>query len=376
MKARVAGRVVTPDGVHSDGYVDVADGRITWVGHDAASLDRDRPEVHRGHTIVPGFVDLHCHGGAGNTFTTGDARQARRAAAFHLAHGTTTLLASTVSAPHADLLAALRAYGPLVADGTLAGVHLEGPYLAPARCGAQNPAHLRDPEPAELASLLDSGAGTVRMVTLAPELPGGLAAIRSLVARGVVAAVGHTDASYEQTRAAVNAGARVATHLFNGMRPLHHRDPGPVAALLGAPEVTCELVADGVHLHPGTLRMAHTALGAGRAALVTDAIAAAGAEDGSYELGGLTVEVAGGTATLPDGTIAGSTLTMDAAVRAALAAGTGLADAVRMAATTPAAVLGLSSAVGAIVPGLRADLVVLDADLRVSRVMRAGRWVE
>lgn len=377
MTLRVSGRVVTPEAVLTHGYVEVTGERISWVGHEPGDeVNGGRAvEFHEGHTIVPGLVDLHCHGGGGHTFTTGDADSARAAAAFHLGHGTTSMLGSLVSSPYAAMLAATRAFAPLVADGTLAGIHFEGPYLSRERCGAQNPAYLRDPDPAELRRLLDSGGGAVRMVTLAPERAGALAAVALLAGRGVVAAVGHTDASYEQTLAAVDAGATVATHLFNGMRPLHHRDPGPIAALLTAPGVTCELVADGTHLHDGTLRLAHSVLGAGRAALVTDAMAAAGQPDGRYDLGGLPVEVSGGVARLPGGSIAGSTLTMDAALRRAVGAGIDLVEAVRMAATTPAAALGLSGTVGALVAGLRADLVVLDADLRVVRVMRAGRWV-
>jgi N-acetylglucosamine-6-phosphate deacetylase len=219
------------------------------------------------------------------------------------------------------------------------------------------------------------------MVTLAPELPGALAAIELLVSRRVVAAVGHTDATYEQTGAAIIAGATVATHLFNGMRGPHHREPGPVFALLGSPNVVCELIADGIHLHQGTLAFAAGVAGPDRAALVTDAMEAAGMPDGTYELGGQPVVVAEGTARLAtsDGTpgaIAGSVLTMDAALRQVVAAGISMVDACRMAATTPARAIGLGERVGALMPGLRADLVVLDDNLNVVRVMRGGTWVD
>ena len=185
------------------------------------------------------------------------------------------------------------------------------------------------------------------MVTIAPERDGALEAIELLAAHGVVAAVGHTDATYEQTRAAVAAGATVGTHLFNGMRPVHHREPGPIVALLDAPNVVCELVADGVHLHDGMLAFATSTAGPDRAALITDAMAAAGMPDGEYDLGGQAVTVADGVARLArDGAIAGSTLTMDAALRHAVAAGIPIADAVRMAATTPARAIGLGDQVG------------------------------
>ncbi|MFI6328360.1 N-acetylglucosamine-6-phosphate deacetylase [Micromonospora chersina] len=369
MTLRVTGKVVTPTGVIRQGCVEIAGDRIRAVA--------EYPTVRDGHWIVPGFVDMHTHGGGGHTFTTGDAESARQAADFHLGHGTTTLLASLVSSPFALMREATAAYRPLVESGVLAGVHFEGPYLSAARCGAQNPEFLRDPSAEELAELIELGGGAVRMVTLAPEREGALEAVKLLVGNGVVAAVGHTDATWEQTRAAVAAGASVGTHLFNGMRPVHHREPGPVVALLEAPNVVCELVADGVHLHDGMLGFATSVAGPDRAALITDAMAAAGMPDGEYELGGQAVTVADGVARLSrDGAIAGSTLTMDAALRHAVGAGIPLPDACRMVATTPARAIGLGDRVGALQAGLRADLVVLDDDLNVTRVMRAGAWVE
>ncbi len=182
----VAGQVVTPDGV-VEGRVELAGDRIAEVRHD--------PRLHSRHWIVPGFVDLHVHGGGGYSFTTGDPDAARGAAAFHLRHGTTTLLASLVSAPYELMLDATHAFAPLVEEGVLGGIHFEGPYLSHARCGAQNPAHLREPSIRELEGLLDAGDGLVRMMTIAPELPGALAAIEVLAAHGVLAAIGHTDAS-------------------------------------------------------------------------------------------------------------------------------------------------------------------------------------
>jgi N-acetylglucosamine-6-phosphate deacetylase len=371
---RITGTVVTPAGVLADGYVEVAGDRIVAVGQGPAE------DVHTGHWVVPGFVDIHVHGGGGHSFTEGDADAARGAAAFHLRHGTTTLLASLVSSGFELMRAATAAFAPLVAEGVLAGIHFEGPYLSVRRCGAQNPAFLRDPSVNELSTLIQLGGGALRMVTIAPERDGALDAIKLLVAHNVVAAVGHTDATYEQTLAAVAAGASVGTHLFNGMRPPHHREPGPVFALLTAPGVVCELIADGVHLHDGTLSFASTVTGPDRAALITDAIDATGISDGEYELGGQTVTVSDGVARLltedgSPGSIAGSTLTMDAALRRAVGARVSMVDACRMAATTPARAIGLGAVLGALAPGLRADLVVLDADLHVVRVMRGGAWL-
>ncbi|EEP72011.1 N-acetylglucosamine-6-phosphate deacetylase [Micromonospora sp. ATCC 39149] len=369
MTLRVNGKVVTPTGVIRQGCVELDGDRITAVA--------EYPSIRDGHWIVPGFVDMHTHGGGGHTYTTGDAESARQAAAFHLGHGTTTMLASLVSSPFELMRAATTAFRPLVEEGTLAGVHFEGPYLSSARCGAQNPQFLRDPAVDELAELIELGGGAVRMVTLAPERDGALEAIKLLTAHRVVAAVGHTDATYDQTRAAVAAGASVGTHLFNGMRPMHHREPGPVVALLDTPNVVCELVADGVHLHDKMLTFVTATAGPERVALVTDAMSAAGMPDGEYELGGQTVTVADGVARLAaDGAIAGSTLTMDAALRHAVHAGVPMADACRMVATTPARAIGLGDQVGALQVGLRADLVVLDDDLNVIRVMRGGSWIK
>jgi N-acetylglucosamine-6-phosphate deacetylase len=383
MTTLTGARLVTPDGILDHGRLDIDGDRIAHVGQDRGAA-ADAVDL-AGATVVPGFVDIHCHGGGGAGFTTGDAAQARTAAAYHRRHGTTTLLASLVTSPPELMLAATEAFAPLVADGTLAGLHYEGPYLSRARCGAQNPDFLRDPDLAELESLLAVDGGTVRMVTIAPERPGALDAIRFLVDRGVVVAVGHTDAGYEQVLAALDAGATIGTHVFNGMRPAHHRDPGAVFALLGPAGAACELIADGHHLHDGTLLFAASVTGPGRAVLVTDAMAAAGMPDGAYELGGQAVRVIDGVARLDDGgpadrpadqlpSIAGSTLTMDAAFRRAVAAGLSEVDAARAAATTPAAVLGLTDR-GALVAGHRADLVVLDGTRTVQRVMRAGEWL-
>ncbi|HZM81845.1 MAG TPA: N-acetylglucosamine-6-phosphate deacetylase [Candidatus Limnocylindrales bacterium] len=359
----VTGRIVTPNGVR--------EGRVTVEGYRIKSVRRGG--AIEDQWVFPGFVDIHNHGGGGRTFTTGDVSQARGAAAFHLAHGTTTLLASLVSSPFEVMREAVLAYRPMVEEGVLAGIHFEGPYLSRARCGAQNPSYLRDPDLTELTELIKLANGSLKMVTIAPERPGALEAIAMLREHGIVVAIGHTDGAFEQVLAGVAAGATVATHLFNGMRPLNHRDPGPIVALLGSQQVVCELVADGVHLHDAVLTYAARSAGAWRTALITDAMAAAGRPDGEYDLGGLKVIVSEGAARLKEGgSIAGSTLTMDAAVRRAVGAGLSMPEVAKMAATTPAGVLGLSKHIS---PDRDADLVVLDDQLRVKRVMRAGQWI-
>ena len=366
----VSGRIVTPEGI--------VNGTLAWQDATITAI-RGAARASK-HWIVPGFVDIHVHGGGGHSFTTGEADSARRAAAFHAAHGTTTLLASLVSSPFGLMRAATEAFAPLVHEGVLAGLHYEGPYLAAACCGAQNPLFLRDPSLDELRRLTAIAGGVVRMMTIAPELAGAVEAIAFLVQTGVTAAIGHTDATYEQALAGIEAGARVATHLFNGMRPPHHRAPGPTLALLGHRDVVCELVADGHHMHDGTLLFAAHAAGPSRAALVTDAVAAAGMPDGDYELGGQALTVTGGMARLAadsgtPGAIAGSTLTMAAAFRRAVALGIPIGDAAAMAAGTPARAIGIGDRVGELRPGLRADAVVLNDNLAVIRVLRGGRWL-
>jgi N-acetylglucosamine-6-phosphate deacetylase len=372
-------RVVMPGGVVENGWVRVGGDRITGVGRGPAPAGRPGERAHDvGHRwVVPGFVDLHVHGGGGANLNTGDPDEAMRALRLHRAHGTTTSLASLVAAPVEEMAKATEGLVGLVEAGELAGIHLEGPFLSPARCGAQDPAYLREPSTVELDRLLQAGGGHVKMVTVAPELPGAIDLIHKLVAADVVAAIGHTDATYRDAYAGVAAGARVATHLFNGMRELHHREPGPVAALVEHPEVVCELIADGVHLATPLLRMVLAACGADRIALVTDAIAGAGASDGTYRLGSRQIVVSEGEARLagPNGALAGSVLTQDAALRRAVAAKVPVAAAIRALSTTPARVLGLSGQTGAIVPGLRADLVVLSGELTVERVMRGGAWL-
>lgn len=366
-------RIVTPEGTHH-GWLTVEDGRITHVGRGTA------PRTGHslgGRHVVPGFVDIHNHGGAGGSFPAGDQDGARDAVALHRRHGTTTLVASLVTGGLDELASAASSLADLCDDGLLAGLHFEGPYIAKARCGAHNPRLLRDPSPAELERLVKAGRGHVRMVTIAPELPGALDTIGAARAHGVIAALGHSDADYEQTRLGIEAGAGVATHLYNAMPALGHRAPGPIAALLEDERITVELINDGVHVHPAMLRLAVRAAGTARTALVTDAMAATGMGDGTYVLGSMRVDVTGGVARLADsGTIAGSTLTMDVAFRRAVQeVGLSLPEAVQAACLTPARVLGLDHTLGSIAAGKAADLVVLTDELEVAGVMRRGAWL-
>jgi len=368
-----ASRVVTPARVFAPGWLHVDGTRIADVGpgEPPRPADLDLPWG----TVVPGFVDVHAHGGGGASFDTGTEEAAATVVETHRAHGTTSMVASLVSDHHDALVRRVRELAVLADKGLLAGVHLEGPWLSPRHAGAHDPALLSEPRPADVDELVAAADGQLRMVTLAPELPGGLDAIRRLTAAGVVTAIGHTDATYEVARAALDAGATVGTHLFNAMRSLHHREPGPVAALLEHPDAYIELIADGVHVHPAALRLAAAAK-PHFTTLVSDAMAAAAAVDGDYRLGRLTVEVRDGVARLANGgAIAGSTLTLAAALKYAVqVAGLPIEDAVRAASATPATMLGLDR-VGALRPGFHADAVVLDEHLDVRRVLHRGAWI-
>jgi len=361
--------VVDADGERPDAWLRIDGDVIVETGYGTP------PGVAvRSDTLVPGFVDLHCHGGGGASFTSADPEQIARAAATHLAHGTTTMHASLVSAPYADLADQVRALIPFVDDGTLRGIHLEGPWIAPSYCGAHDPSTLRDPDPEDVSRILDAGQGRIRMVTLAPELPGALESIRRIVASGAIAAIGHTSADGDAARAAVDAGATVATHLFNAMPPLLHRDAGPVGVLLADSRVTCEVIGDGVHLEPEVVSLTLSAA-EGRAALITDAMAAAGAGDGDYRIGNLDVVVRDGVARLREGGgLAGSAVLMDSALRRAVRhADRSLAQATAAASLAPARAMGLADR-GRLAVGQRADVVALDDDLRVMRVLRDGAW--
>jgi N-acetylglucosamine-6-phosphate deacetylase len=372
-----ASTVVTGTGLLRPGWIDVVDGRVAALGAGVPPrpADLDLGTV----TVVPGFIDMHVHGGGGGAFPEATAAAGRAAVDLHRRHGTTSMVASLVTAYPDALLRQVGMLAEQVQDGDLVGLHLEGPWLSQHRCGAHEVGALRDPDAGELDRVLAVGRGAIRMVTLAPERAGGTAAIRRLVGAGVVAAVGHTDATYDQVRDAIGAGATVGTHLFNAMRPVHHREPGPVLALLEDPRVTVELINDGVHLHPALYRDVTHTVGADRAALVTDAMAAAGMSDGDYVLGPLPVTVTDGVARVAGtDTIAGSTATMDRVFRHAVThcgrpRDEALQLAVRQTSTTPARALGLDGAGLAV--GGPADLVVLDGSLAVIRVLRHGAWV-
>lgn len=388
------GRIVSDGTEIADGLIAVEDDRIEYAGpaadFDAAAFGGTEVPTPEGALLLPGLVDLHCHGGDGVDFPSTDEAGARRAIGFLHGRGTTMLLASLVTASREELLRGTELFARLDTEGLIAGVHAEGPFLSHARCGAQNPDFLLEPDVDFAMELIETADGALATMTYAPELPGASDLVDLLTAHGVTPSLGHTDcddataeASLEQARDGLTAagfdgaeGLPTVTHLFNGMPPMHHRSPGPVAACLrtaAAGGAVVELVADGVHLAPAMVRTVFELVGSANIALVTDSMAAAGLSDGHYMLGPSPVTVAGGVATLDaTGSIAGGTATLLEVVARTAAAGIPLADAVFSATAVPAAVLGRSDEFGSLRRGLRADIVATDPDLGLEAVVRAG----
>ncbi len=367
-----ASRVVDAAGSTADGWVLLAGDVVHAVGSGPEAPAADQVVDLGDAVLAPGFTDLHGHGGATESYEDDSFAESL---AVHRAHGTTRSVLSLVANPVpalADSLARIRSV--MATDPLVLGVHLEGPFLSPHNKGAHNESFLIDPSPAAVDALLEAGEGVIRQVTIAPELPGALDAVRRFVAAGVTVAVGHTVGTYDQARAAFDAGATLLTHAFNAMPGLHHRAPGPIGAAVADDRVTLELILDAVHVHPVVADTLFRAA-PGRVALITDAMGAAGAADGSYRLGSLDVTVTDGVAHVAGtDTIAGSTLTQDVALRNAVSlAGRTLPEAVAALTSVPAAALGLGDRLGRLAPGYAADLVALSPALEVQRVWGGGR---
>ncbi|MDQ0767538.1 N-acetylglucosamine-6-phosphate deacetylase [Pseudarthrobacter defluvii] len=387
------GRIVTATLEIPDGVVAVDGGLVTFAGP-ASEFSGVLPKAGpAGQILVPGLVDLHCHGAYGSDFSEGDLDSATRAAHYLHSHGTTTLLASVVTAKPRELITTLQVLKELTERGLVAGSHLEGPFLSRQQCGAHDPDLLLMPDADLLERLLAAAGGSLASMTLAAELPGALQLVDLLCARGIIPSLGHTAADHEtaaaflaRSAAGLDSSVRgdggirpTVTHLFNAMPPLHHRSPGPVSASLSAAragQAVVELIGDRVHVAPDVVKLVFDLVGAGNIALVTDAMAATGLNDGKYRLGALSVTVSDGVARL-DGTgaIAGGTATLLDVVRATVAAGVPLRDAITSASAVPASVLGLSGQAGDLRAGMRADVVVLDQDLQLGGVLRGGAWV-
>jgi N-acetylglucosamine-6-phosphate deacetylase len=397
----LSGTLISDGHAQADSVVAVTHDRIAYAGPRSGFRALDFPHAEEislpaGGSILPGLIDLHCHGAAGGDFPTGDSQACRTAVDFLHRSGTTTLLASLVTASSEDLLDSLRTLKPLADERLIAGIHSEGPFLSHARCGAQNPRWLRDPDPQLLRELLRAAGGTLKTMTYAPELARASEIVTILAEHGAVPSLGHTDAGAPLTATSLTEaaglmaanrsghgcgrGARpTVTHLFNGMPPLHHRSPGPVAACLRlarAGTVAVELIGDGVHLDPETVRMVFDLVGADNVVLVTDSMAATGLPDGDYELGPSAVVVRDGVATLQgNGALAGGTATLLEVVRKTIEAGVGPADAVKAATAVPAQLLGLAAEIGSLRVGMRADVVAVDRGFGLVTVLRAGRML-
>jgi N-acetylglucosamine-6-phosphate deacetylase len=331
-----------------------------------------------GAIVTPGFIDVHTHGGGGFTLHATDIAEIRGYARWAPETGTTAFLAGVVGVPGGlpidQIGTAVAAAEGGTAGAEILGIHLEGPYINPVRRGAHDPAWLRLPDAAETEYILTLCRGYLKLITIAPELPGAAAMIDRLVAAGVTVSIGHTDADYEQARTAIPHGIRHATHCFNAMRPLLHRAPGPLGAIVEAGDVQGELIADGVHVHPAVARALIRALGPERTVVVTDALAAAGIPEATFTFGGQTARVVEGVARLADGTITGSVLTMAQALRNVRAfAGISLSAAVGMLTRNPARAAGVAERKGMLQPGYDADLLIFDADLQLQATMCRGR---
>lgn len=380
----------------SDGALAIEDDRIRFAG----SLDDWRtqsdadqfPEhqVPLGSILIPGLIDLHNHGALGADFANPEHGQVSDALDYLHRAGTTTLLASLVTAEPAEMLRAAEILAEFAEAGKIAGIHAEGPFLSEARCGAQDPRFLSDPDPEFVDELISASRGQLRTMTYAPELPGSEELIEQLVALGVVPSLGHTNATAQATATSLmfareqlqNAGVDgftekpTVTHLFNGMPPLHHREPGPVAACLeqaARGNAYLELIADDVHLSPDTVRLVFNLVGGHRVVLVSDSMSATGLTDGVYSLGPAKVTVTEGQARLADGSLAGGTATLLEVLRCTVSAGIALTRAVESATSIPASLIGLADEVGSLHYGFCADVVVLDAQLELHQVIRNGQ---
>jgi N-acetylglucosamine-6-phosphate deacetylase len=356
-----------------DFWMLVAGDSVVSVGSGAGPAADETVDLG-GDWLTPGFIDLHSHGAGGFSYDDG-AEAIKSALEVHRAHGTTRSVISLVANPIGGLESSLAAIAGLVdTDSLVLGSHLEGPYLSPERPGAHNPEFLRDPQPAELDRLLDAARGTLRQLTIAPELPNAFELIEILVENEIVVAVGHSQADFALTRTAFDLGARLLTHAFNAMPGIGHRAPGPVIAAFEDSRVTIELILDGEHVHPDVAALAFRSA-PGRIALITDAMAAAGSSDGDYPLGSLVVEVRDGLAHLAGtDTIAGSTLTQDRALRIAIErVGIAPVDAIAALTLTPARALRIDDRHGLLAPGYVADAVQLDSHWNVLHVWANGQ---
>ena len=378
-----ASRILTPHEEILDSVIVVEDGKITQIGHrDEVRVPQEAEHFAAGDKIViPGFVDVHIHGAGGHDVMEGTAEAIAKVAATVARRGTTSLVATTVTAPPEETCKSLHGIARYIRSprnteprfaAEVLGIHLEGPFISPARRGVHPRDAIASPSKELFDEFVAAADGLIRIITLAPELPGAIELIERAVAKGIVASMGHTDATYEQAWAAIGHGVTHAAHVFNAMRPFSHRDTGVIGAALTSPAVMAELIADGHHVDSPAVEILLRAKGLETILLVSDGTAATGMRDGTYRLGNFEVSVTGGVVRNSEGKLAGSTLSLDLALQHIVALGVPLIDAVRMATLLPARRVGLGGKKGVIAIGADADIVILHQDLRLAGVMTRG----
>jgi N-acetylglucosamine-6-phosphate deacetylase len=379
-----ADRAFTPFEEISDAVVVIQGSKIAAVGtRGKVDLPRSAREINAaGRIVVPGFVDVHIHGAGGHDVMEGTRESLEIITANVAAHGTTSLVATTVTASEKETVDSVAGIAHFILNTSqyptrelsaeILGIHFEGPFISTARRGVHPAKWIVPPSSELLAQLLREARGTAQILTLAPELPGALELIEAARRAGLVVSLGHTDATYEQAQAAIEAGASHAAHVFNAMRPFSHRGTGVIGAVLTSPKVSAELIADGVHVDEAAMRMLVELKTPERVILVSDGMSATGMPDGKYQLGMFEVKVSGGVARNAEGKLAGSTLTLDRALRNIVALGVPLASALRMVTANPARQIGLGARKGVLTPGADADLVFLNDKLEISGVMTRG----
>jgi N-acetylglucosamine-6-phosphate deacetylase len=380
-----ASRVLTPQDELNDAVILVEEGRIVALGHrDEVTVPEGALDyVAGGMTVVPGFVDVHIHGAGGHDVMEGNARALDKVTSMVARYGTTSMVATTVTAPVDDTCKSIEGIARYIRkreqespdhpSAEILGLHFEGPFISKAQRGVHPPDLLAKPSAQVLDKFLAAADGLARMITMAPELPGGLELVAQAKAAGLVVSMGHTNADYAEARAAIRAGVRHATHTYNAMRPFTHRDPGVIAAVMTEPDLTAEIIADLVHVAAPAIQVLLGVKGFDTVIAITDGIAATGMGDGNYRLGTFEVTVRDGVCRNAEGKLAGSTLTLDRALRNLVSLGVPFADAVRMMTILPARRLGLAGKKGIIAVGSDADLVALTSDLQVAGVMARGR---
>jgi len=377
-----AGRALTPTTEINDAGILVREDTIEAIGpRSGMTLPAGALEIRAtDQTAIPGFIDLHIHGAGGHDVMEGTGPALRSITCKVSEYGTTSLVATTVTASTKETLRAIEGIASYIGQqhktdeprAEILGIHFEGPFISKERRGVHPSEWIQLPSAEMLGRFLKAAAGNARILTIAPEVLGAAPCIDAAREAGLVVSMGHTDATYEQARAAMARGARSATHVYNAMRPFSHRDPGVIGAVLTAPEVNAELIADGVHVEEGAMKLLLLAKGAAHVTLVSDGLSATGMPDGNYTLGGFEVTVSGGVCRNAEGILAGSTLTLDRALRNIVALGASLPDAVRMLTLNPAALLGIEFKRGSLRVGADADILLLDRDLQLARVWARG----